>query len=482
MKLDIEISGHIKFCTEELSWEQLKQIKNKYFFKHFGYKNKLEYKLLQTEIEIDGQDFILLPPNKEYLNSILDELNIEYNYIDLRICNTIQDNKLNTGIVLRPEQEKIYSQLKEVDFNALITAKTGFGKTLLSLYIAEQLNTPMLFVASRTNLINNLLKDCAKFKIPEELITKVDKDWLDNPVFTPIMYATTQALSDEVLAVLTNGIGLMVADEVHLAITADETMRRLQQIKPKYRLYLSATPENLKFSGLEKVWLSSNIVTAKEQVDFEINIYNLELIRDSHIHADFHSTQNYYEKKDILYGYEYCEHLARLAAYIVIEEKRGVLIYLEHNDGQEMIADYLRLYGLKVGLLNTNADNKHKKEVIDEFDNGGFDVVVGGTSISAGVSWYRLSTIININITLNKSNLDQLVGRLKRKDDKICVKSKNFIQVTVKGITCFKWSKDKKCLEKYPYIKWHSPIIADIRDDELAIIKGYKKLGIDNGN
>jgi hypothetical protein len=84
-----------------------------------------------------------------------------------------------------------------------------------------------------------------------------------------------------------------------------------------------------------------------------------------------------------------------------------------------------------------------------------------GNSISAGVSLYRLSAIINLNITINENNLIQLIGREKRFNSEICNKDKIYIQFCVRGLSSKKWANDCRVLENSGF----SPkVIKNIKD------------------
>ena len=408
------------------------------------------------------------PPNQSFFREVLKEYNCDVGeVIDLRALPKIEG--LTTTITLRENQLEMLEELEKFEYNGLITAKTGFGKTLLSIYIAQLLKTPMLFIASRTSLIENLLKDCQTFNVDPSLITKVDTEWLSNPIITPIMYATTSAINNEaILKELENKIGLKVADEIHLGITSEIARNNMYRINSKYNIYLSATPDNLKFENLTEAVLSNNIITAEQVIDFDVQLHTLCLKPSGIIQDRFYSTRNYGDKKNAIFlDRAYMESIAELVAYSVIKTKRGVLVYLESTQAQENLANMLRCYGVKVATLNTNTKKKDTKTILEGYDKGEFDVLIGGTSLSAGISLYRLSLVVDLNLRLNSNNLTQLMGRLLRVNKDICAKNKIYLKVTTLKMTDFAWESDKECLREFDYIKFNDIIDCNINGLEM---------------
>ena len=427
-------------------------------------------------VDFQGGEYLRFPPNQSFFREVLKEYNCDVGeVIDLRALPKIEG--LTTTITLRENQLEMLDKLEKFEYNGLITAKTGFGKTLLSIYIAQLLKTPMLFIASRTSLIENLLKDCQTFNVDPSLITKVDTEWLSNPIITPIMYATTSAINNEtILKELENKIGLKVADEIHMGITSEIARNNIFRINSKYNIYLSATPDNLKFENLTEAVLSNNIITAEQIIDFEVQLHTLCLKPNDGVMQDrFYRTRNYGDKKNAIFSdYYYTRAITELVAYSVIKAKRGVLVYLESTQAQENLANMLRCYGVKVATLNTNTKKKDTKEILEGYDKKEFDVLIGGTSLAAGVSLYRLSLVVDLNLRLNKNNLTQLIGRLKRLNKNICSKNKIYLKITTLRISDSAWNEDIKCLREFDYINFNEKIDCELNG--LEMIKTLKDI------
>ena len=214
-------------------------------------------------------------------------------------------------------------------------------------------------------------------------------------------------------------------------------------------------------------------------VDFEVQLHILCLKPKDNMLEDFYATRSYGNKKNtILLNEVYMKSVAELVAYSVIKAKRGVLVYLESTQAQENLANMLRCYGLKVVTLNTNTKKKDTKEILEGYDKKEFDVLIGGTSLAAGVSLYRLSLVVDLNLRLNKNNLTQLIGRLKRLNKNICSKNKIYLKITTLRISDSAWNEDIKCLREFDYINFNEKIDCELNG--LEMIKSLKNILIPN--
>lgn len=467
--MKVTYNSKIKISKNDISLDLFRKLVDKYTFTTTSYDGKI----LSRKAYKTSKEGIELPMNNSYFEKIIESFGENLEIVDERALPKLE-KEFKSNITLRDNQPEMLEKMKNADFNCLVTAKTGFGKTAMALYLGEMLQTPMVFIASQVNLVNNMLKDVKKFGIINDEVVKIDSKWLDNPVIKPIMFASIQALSDEILEKLYDKVGLIVADEVHLGLSGEGNTEILGKINPRYRIYLSATPNNMNFKGLSECLFSDKWLDVDENIDYDIDVHNLSLLVQRYIVDNYRSVKEYHKKKEIYFNEDFLKLMGKIGAYIYLKKDRGLLIYVEDKFAQNFLVNELKEFGLKVGVLNSDSSKSHKLEVINGYDNGDFDVIIAGVTISAGISLYRLSLIINLNITLNENNMEQLVGRLKRKDDKICDKTKVFLQVTVENISHKKWENDKRVLNKFPYIKFNNKKIIDIsREITFSNIKEY---------
>ena len=205
----------VKF--KDLSRELRQNLCRKYFFvEKQSYSENPQTINLVSLVDFGGEKCLKFPSNESYFIKCIEELGCEVgNITDLRCDKKLEGFK--TNITLRDNQLDMVKQLESCDYNALITAKTSAGKTVLALKLTEILQTTMLFVVPRVSLMDNLLKDIEKFNIEDKYVTKVNTAWLQDKKFTNIMYCSADALQNiEVLDALKDNISLVVFDELHL--------------------------------------------------------------------------------------------------------------------------------------------------------------------------------------------------------------------------------------------------------------------------
>ena len=453
---------------------RMKLCKFYYFVEKKSFSEKPATITLWSLVDYCGEKCFKFPPNESYFKDCIRELGLEVGSIkDLRCDKKLEGFKSN--ITLRDNQIDMVKQLEACDYNGLITSKTGAGKTTLALKLTEILQVSMLFVVPRVSLADNLLKDIEKFGIEDKFVTKVNTKWLQNKKFTNIMYCSADSLQNpEILEALKDNISLVIFDELHLKLYGEKTRNNIQAINSKYKVYLSATPTNLNFDNIHLALLSPNIITVEEEIDYKIQVANINITPKHYMVENYFSTRAYHMKKEAIYTEEYLKLVAEAVAYSYLKLDRQCVVYCEDKNAQERVAKLISLFGLSVGVLNSSTKSKVGTDIINTFDDRKYQVIVSGTSISAGVSIYRLSTIFDISLTLNSNNLQQCCGRLKRFDKDICDKSKCYIKLTFNKLTSQNWDRDKECLNEFDYMEF-SPA-RNVGFDNLEIVGAVKSI------
>jgi superfamily II DNA or RNA helicase len=101
---------------------------------------------------------------------------------------------------------------------------------------------------------------------------------------------------------------------------------------------------------------------------------------------------------------------------------------------------------IEVSNVIFNSDTKKElyDEYLKEFDKGSIKVIIGGSALVEALSLYRLSLIIDTDLSLSDNGIVQLVGRLKRKNPEICDKQKVYMKLIYKNISEKKFRNTKK--------------------------------------
>ena len=121
-----------------------------------------------------------------------------------------------------------------------------------------------------------------------------------------------------------------------------------------------------------------------------------------------------------------------LSSWSLIALLRSTYCFKSKIPDWESLYNYTKDYFEESGLDT-------KKELYDsylkEFDKGSISVIIGGVALVEALSLYRLSTIIDTDLSLSENSIIQLIGRLKRFNPEICNKQKVYLKLVYKGIS-----------------------------------------------
>lgn len=413
-----KLSNKLYLNMELLTPEQIRAIKKAFVF-HLKQDEFIQL------FETLGK-WLIVPPNAARVEQAFGA----FEYEDLRIAPTVKE--FHTNLKLRPHQEVFEQDLEKFNFNAVAACPTSFGKTVTTVYFCQKLKTPSLFIGSMRTHIDSFIKEVKAWADNwQEVLTIVDSKWKGQ--ITPIMVVTLKYLqmNPEVVKKLNNEIGFLIADEIHTQMTSTINREILFSFKPKYRLFLSATPEH-KVKGFVQSVLSANVVEGEETTEHTTTVIPVYLPAENYV---FDAKGNWHEIQAAYYKIpEFKLGMAEVVDIVVNKLKRGMLLYNETDFGQNVMAEACERVGAKYVLINSKASNAEKETAIAKFDAGEYDVIIGGKSITASISAYRASVAIFTDLG-NKNELSvsnasiQLIGRLKRKNANICDKSKIFIDL-----------------------------------------------------
>lgn len=163
------------------------------------------------------------------------------------------DVKVNTvGVFmgeLRAEQEDVrneaYKNLQETG-STIISAKPGFGKTIISIELICALNVPVLILVKQTTVVNQWIESLTKYA-PTKRVTKLSSKIFDLHsdiyIANPVLFKednNTFFFHRQRLDVLQK-IKLLVVDELH-QVVSKKNHKAFFKVSPDYFLGLSATP------------------------------------------------------------------------------------------------------------------------------------------------------------------------------------------------------------------------------------------------
>lgn len=210
-------------------------------------------KYTDEELEIMSKKLTINPEKSKYsfkapdpiytFEVVENEAYIPFSYdlsLPIPLQKSFSEKKVFFEGKLREEQKEVKNEAISIlnkNKSVIISSYTGFGKTLLAIYLATRIGLPTLILCHRLVLIEQWKKSIQKF-CPEasiEIITakskKIEADFY-------IINASTVAKRDREFF---KDIGLVIVDELHV-IMAKNMSQSMKYFTPRYVIGLSATP------------------------------------------------------------------------------------------------------------------------------------------------------------------------------------------------------------------------------------------------
>jgi superfamily II DNA or RNA helicase len=417
----------------------------------------------------NSEKWVSLPPNLEFFQNIMEELKLEYSLIDLRAKPTIDFP--NIKLVPRDYQLKWLEDFEKHNYNGILTVGTGRGKSAFSIYIASMLKTPMIFVGAKTSYIESYKKEIAMF-LGEDInvndyVQTLTSDWFKGKMeIKPFNIVSVQTLSRNLqyLAEMQDKIGFAVLDEVHSNMFSTEYRKTIYSLNTRYKIFLTATP-HIKSPEIVSSMVSQNRITDEGGIDFDIIYQPIVIDLNSQITREVLALENHNSKKSLVFSVERLQNSVADLVQFGTDNNRGVMVYSTTMDFQQKVSALLTEKGISNVIFNSNTDKNRYAEYLKEFDEGKIQVVIGGSALVEALSLYKLSLIIDCDLSLSPNGIEQLIGRLKRFNPEICNKQKVYLKLVYKGISEKKFRNTTLPVVKtMDYVKVHPTKFTDTYD------------------
>ena len=458
----IYLKNKVFIKLSQLKKHQRDFIINKYRFKYEEYSaftKKYEYKslnLFELVTWKNNEKWVSLPANITYFQNIMEELKLEYTVVDLRVAPQIKFP--NIKIIPRDKQNTWIEKLEKFDFNALLTLPTSSGKTAMSIYIAGLLGTPTLFIASKTSYLESFKKEVHSFvENAEDNIQVLDTRWFQqgNPQVKAFNVVSIQTLSRNIehLEKLQNSFGLAIGDEIHTGMFSSEYRKALYSLNTRHKIFLSATPK-IKSMEIVNAMVSTNVVTDDTDIDFDIIYQPVIMDLNSEVTKEVLQIENHNIKKSVIFSLDRLQHSVADLTEFAVGSNRGVIVFSTNKIFQESISNILNERNISNVVFNSDTKKELYDKYLKEFDKGSINVIIGGTALIEALSLYRLSTIIDTDLSLSENSIVQLLGRLNKYNPEICYKQKDYVKIIYKNISEKKFKNTTlSVLRTMPYIK-----------------------------
>lgn len=294
----------------------------------------------------------------------------------------------------------------------IISVGCGFGKTVLGLYLASQIQQKTLVICHKDFLINQWKERIAQY-LPEATvgIIKAKRTEVEGK---DIVLASLQSLAmKEYDPAVFEGFGFVIADEAH-HLSAEVFSQALPKVTTRYMLGLSATLDRK--DGLRKVFewfLGRPVFQLKKRSDAEMVV---EMIRYYDPHPDYGRERVFWNgKKNIpqminaICAYEPRNHriLDALEEILQREPERKVLILSDRRNHLVVLNRMIQERGLgSTGYYVGGMKEEHLKESETK------DIILATLSmVSEGFDVPVLNTLV---LASPVSSIEQPSGRIQR--------------------------------------------------------------------
>ncbi len=379
--------------------------------KYYNYAQKNTEMYVTPTIVAEG--IILLPRNIEKLEKILDT---KLTILDKTVTNPVaQKIELSQTFCLREHQitpmTTLAHNFKHTN-NQILEGETGYGKTYCLPHTIAALQQKTLVLVDRTLLAEQMFCEISQNCNADVQIMSKDTNRIAD-----INISTVQLLmkNAKLLSKLADNVGLLVLDECH--ICAAEVIKTIvQRVPAKYRLGLSATPT--RSDGLTEM-LSDIFGYTKVIAEASGNLKpHVVRVKNEDLSFIVNSMAKY--KKDLGKFLIAPTLEARVVktALKIISSKRQMLIATDIVDVQEFYKNALTSAGIVTEIINSKTKAGDRQDILQKFNDGTVQALVSFAVLEKGISIPRLDTIIHLSGAVSKEKLTQLLGRLRRVDER----------------------------------------------------------------
>ncbi|MBO1006008.1 DEAD/DEAH box helicase, partial [Pseudogracilibacillus auburnensis] len=352
---------------------------------------------------------------------------------------------------LSTQQHDVAQVMMGKDYG-ILSATTGFGKTVLATSMIAERGVNTLIIVNRTHLLEQWIEQMSIFlNFPKKDIGQIGGG--KNKITGKIDVATIQSLNygGDVKSFITQ-YGQVIVDECH-HISALTFEKVLKKIRPKYVLGLTATPKRK--DGLDPI-ISMQCGPIRYKMDAKTQakirpfrhrlvarktLFASEKTEFNDIYAEVFndSKRNQQIFNDVLH---------------CLEEKRSPIILTERLEHLTMMEEQFKGFAKNIIILSGNMKKRERNHELERLlavpDSEERLIIATGKYIGEGFDDPRLDTLFLTMPISWKGTLQQYVGRLHRNYD------------------------GKEEVRVYDYVDHEVPVFKRMFDQRL---KGYQSMG-----
>ncbi len=423
-KTKIILKNQIIIKKKNFSEQILNQLKQTAVFQNPEFYKKQNMRLPVYNIprfidcsEEDEENLYLPRGNLFEIKDFFDKNNCELIMED----NRTSGNKIDVTFEkkLYPEQKDALSELLKNDMG-LLSAGTGFGKTIVILALIAKRKVSTLIIVNTSALLEQWKKSIEEFLNIKPGSFNSGKNKLSGIIDVALIQSLIEKKTG-IVKKLQENYGMIIIDECH-HISAFSYEKVIKSFDSKYVYGLTATPTRR--DGLEKIiFMQCGKIlysTTAKQMNKKQNFSHYLIPR----FTTFHIIQKSSAEKNINEYYsELVENEAR-NDLIVSDIKNAInlgktpLILSDRLSHLELIQEKIKDYAHNVFLISGKGTVKQKKELLDKIANvpakESLIILATGKYVGEGFDNPRLDTLFLIMPFSWKGTLSQYCGRIHR--------------------------------------------------------------------
>jgi superfamily II DNA or RNA helicase len=333
---------------------------------------------------------------------------------------------LASGYELREYQDTpikdMVEYLTSLEFGqCLLSAATGSGKTYTLAYVLAKLGVKTLILSHLSMLGTQMMNELSS-NLDNPNIGMISSDMIGEEL-PDIGISSFKLLecNPDLLKYISNHYGMVVVDEAENAVSTSR-LKILFSLKPRYQLYLTATPtkELMRQTAAVRYLYGDKV--------FYMNPPNDQKIHSKHVMVDYRGLSWDSPNNTNLYKTSLGRFFLRskIIPDIITTcrelKDAGVQgtfwIVADLNKVQDHIISLAVKAGLRVDVIRGKVSGKTRAKILDLISRGELDILVGSAPLSAGLSIPQLS--VGFRVMPNSSSeelLEQQRGRLNRPAD-----------------------------------------------------------------
>jgi len=383
---------------------------------------------------IDKTDFFY-----NFLYPLISKYNIKFKSPGLKKYTYQFDNELHCRYEPKDYQYEVIDEFMNIYnsngyINGILQLTTGFGKTFLSLYLANKLRLKTLIIVDETELLNQWKERILEYfpDLRENDIGLIRGDKIKVDENTRFTLAYVQTLNsrlrrreiDYLTKLSKQNFGLVIFDECH-KVSASEKYSKISSIfDTKNVIGLSATPYKYAIQRIQLEASIGKVIIEKKRYAYEPNLYFvdyrsnlLEKVRKTKYFYTLRYSNDVIKKRTsyssaITYSDKFMNTILEVTKSL-LQDKHKLIIITATIEACQKIADSIRKLDKNINVCELHSKSKVTR---DEIKNA--DIIVGTyKKCSHGFDKKDISAVIFATPYSGKISIPQIVGRILREYD-----------------------------------------------------------------